>query len=334
MRLGAGSSLMELHVIFGTGPTGAAAMRALAAQGKAVRLINRSGKLSLATGSQLPANVEIRAGDAYSVESVKALTAGAAAVYQCAQPAYHQWVEKFPPLQAAVLEGTAANGAKLVLMENLYMYGDPNGAPIREDMPMKPNTRKGRVRADLTETAFAAHRAGKLRVTAARASDFYGPAYLASADQSFYPILAGKRASGLGDIDALHSFTYTEDVGRALAILGTHDEADGQAWHVPTAPAVSQRELFTLAYRIAGTVAEGGTPKIGAASRGMLRMVGLFVPAVREIVEMMFEFEKPFVLDSSKFTQTFGMTATPLEQGLRETVAWFRTHPKPAKGQS
>ncbi|MCK6578844.1 MAG: NAD-dependent epimerase/dehydratase family protein [Anaerolineae bacterium] len=317
---------MELHVIFGTGPTGAAAMRALVEQGKAVRMINRSGKPSTATGSALPPNVEICAGDAYSAASVRSLTAGAAAVYQCAQPEYHEWAEKFPPLQAAVLEGTAANDAKLVLMENLYMVGDTGGAPIHEGLPHNAHTRKGRVRAAMAEQAMAAHRAGKLRVTSARASDFYGPAYMVTADQIFYAALAGKRAQGMGNLDVPHSFTYTEDVGRALAILGTHDAADGRAWHVPTAPAMTQRELLSKVFALAGT-----TPKIGAVGRGMMRLAGLFVPAAREMVEMMYEFEQSFILDSSAFTRTFGMTATPLEVGLRATLDWFRAHPKASR---
>lgn len=313
---------MELHVIFGTGPTGAAAMRALSADGKHVRMINRSGKPSLATGDSLPPNVEICAGDAYSVESVTALTAGASTVYQCAQPEYHEWQEKFPPLQAAILEGTAANGAKLVLMDNLYLYGDPDGAPMREDLPANPHTKKGRTRAAMSRSALAAHRSGKLRVTIARASDFYGPAYMVTADQIFYPVLAGKRAQGIGSLDVPHSFTYTEDVGRALAILGTRPEADGQVWHVPTAPAVTQRELLTLAFRLAGH-----PPKIGAMGKTMMRVGGLFIPAAREMVEMMYEFEKPFILDSTRFTRAFGVSPTPLETGILATLDWFRTHP-------
>jgi len=317
--------IMELHVIFGTGPTGAATMRALVAQGKQVRMVSRGGKPSLATGTTLPANVEIVKADAYQMDSVKQVTAGATSVYQCAQPEYEEWQEKFPPLQAAILEGTAANGAKLVLMENLYMYGDLDGKLITETLPHTAHTKKGRVRAEMNAAAMAAHKAGKLRVTAGRASDFYGPAYMVTADQVMYPVLAGKSASGMGALDLKHSFSYTEDVGRALAILGTRDEADGQAWHIPTAPAITQRELLTLAFSIAGTA-----PKTSSINKLMMRMAGLFMPGAREMVEMMYEFEKPFVIDSSKFTKAFGMTATPLEVGLRETLAWFRAHPKEA----
>ena len=247
-------------------------------------------------------------------------------VYQCAQPAYHEWVEKFPPLQAAILDGAAANGAKLIVMENLYMYGDPAGKPLTEDSPIQPNTRKGRVRAAMSESLLAAHRSGKIRAASARASDFFGPGYMVTADQLFYPLLAGKKASGLGSLDVPHSFSYTLDVGKALAILGAHDEALGQAWLVPTAPAITQRDMITMAFQQAGQSAQ-----IGAINKLMMRVAGLFVPGAREMIEMMYEFEKPFVIDSSKFTRTFGMSATPTADALRETLDWFRAHPKQQK---
>ncbi len=317
----------DLHVIFGTGTAGAATMRALVNMGKQVRMVNRSGKPSLATGDALPAGVEIVSGDANDPASTTRLTQGAAAVYQCSQPEYHEWAQKFPALQAGILAGAAANGARLVLLENLYLYGDVNGAPIHEGLPVKSNTKKGALRAALYETAMAAHRAGQVRVTAARPSDYYGKGYMVTADQLFYPVLAGKAASGIGNPDLPHSFSYTEDVGRALAILGTDDRADGRAWHVPSAPAITQRAFFEMAYRLAGT-----SGKVGGINKLMMRMAGLFIPNAREMIEMMYEFEKPFILDSSAFTRTFGMNATPIEQGLTETLAWFRAHPKETVG--
>ncbi|MEP7293498.1 MAG: NAD(P)H-binding protein, partial [Chloroflexota bacterium] len=151
---------MEQHVIFGTGAAGAAVMQALVRRGKAVRMINRSGNPSQATGSTLPANVEICAGDAYDAGQVRRLTEGAAVVYQCAQPEYHEWQAKFPPLQAAILDGTAESHAKLVVIENLYPYGDPAGKPLTEDTPYQPITRKGRVRLAMHEALMTAHRSG------------------------------------------------------------------------------------------------------------------------------------------------------------------------------
>ena len=308
----------ELHVIFGTGPVGKATARELVKLGKRVRMVNRSGK-----ATDLPSEVEVVKGDAYSAATVTELTKGATSVYQCAQPEYHEWVEKFPPLQAAILEGTAANGAKLIVVENLYMYGDTNGKPMTENTPYNPNTRKGKVRAALSEALMAAHKSGKVRVAIGRASDFIGPEYMVSGNLVVYPALAGKAANAVGNLDAPHSFTYIPDFGKALAILGTHDEALGQVWHVPSPAPLSQRDLLTMIYKEAGN-----PPKMRAAGRMMMSIIGLFNAGSREMVEMMYEFEKPFILDSSKFERTFGMKATPIEQAVRETVAWFRAHPK------
>ena len=313
----------ELHVIFGTGPVGAGAMRALLKRGKRVRMINRSGRPSLATGDA--PGVEFVRADAYDLASARAAMAKATHVYQCAQPEYHEWEAKFPPLQASILNAAATANAKLILMENLYMYGDPQGAPIVETMPYRPHTRKGKVRAQMAEAWQEAHAQGKLRAVSGRASDFYGPAYMIMGEQVFYPVLAGKRASAIGSLDFPHSFSYTEDVGEALVILGERDEALGQAWHIPSPEAITQRELLTMIYEIAGQ-----TPKLGVVSPFMMRVGGLFVPGARETVEMMYEFTQPFVLDSRRFTQAFGMAATPYREALESTIAWFRAHPQKA----
>jgi nucleoside-diphosphate-sugar epimerase len=321
MRFGAGRKNMntnELHVILGTGPVGKAIARELAKMGKTVHMVNRSGK-----ATELPANVQVVKGDVYNAANVAKLTKGATTVYQCAQPAYHEWAEKFPPLQAAILEGVAASGAKLVVMENVYMYGDPNGRPITEDLPYNAHIKKGKIRAAMSEALMNAHRSGKVRVAIGRASDFIGPEYYIGADQLIYPAIEGKTANALGDLDALHSFTFVPDIGKALTILGTHDEADGQVWHIPSPAPLSQRQLAAMIYQ------EAGQPlKIRAGGRLILSLLGLFNPGVREIVEMLYEFEKPFILDSTKFEKTFGMKATPIEQAVRETVAYFRAHPK------
>ncbi len=305
----------ELHVIFGTGPVGIWTMRKLVELGKSVRMVNRSGK------ADMPSGVEVVKADAYDLASVRAAVRGAVAVYQCAQPEYHEWVEKFPPLQANILEAAAGEGANLILCENLYMYGDPDGKPITEDMPYNAHTRKGKVRQAMTETAFAAHRAGKLRVTAGRASDFFGPYDMVQGEQLYIPALTGKPANLLGNPEMPHSFTYVRDFGSALAILGTRDEALGQAWIVPTAPPTTQNQIKKR------VEAELGHPvKAQVGTRFILSVLGLFNKPAKEIIEMLYEFEKPFVVDSSRFERTFGMKPTPTADAIRETVAWFRQH--------
>lgn len=304
----------QLHVVFGTGPVGQATARALLARGHAVRMVNRSGRAEAAAG------VTVVRGDAYDPASVAELTAGATAVYQAAQPAYHEWATKFPPLQTSIIEGVARSGAKLVVVENLYMYGLVDG-PIHEGLPYAAHTKKGQVRARMAEEVQAAHRSGKLRTVSGRASDFYGPGVLQSAlgERTFVPALAGKQAEAVSRLDALHSYTYIEDFGEALARLGERDAALGRHWHVPNAPALTQRELMALLF------AELQLPqRVSVTGRLILSLAGLFLPGAREMVEMLYEFERPFVVDSSAYARAFGDHATPVREGLRRTVAWYR----------
>ena len=217
--------------------------------------------------------------------------------------------------------------AKLVLVENLYMYGESNGKPMTEDFPHNAHTRKGKVRGEISSAAFEAHKAGKLRVTSGRGSDFFGPWGLTTAamgERTFYPMLQGKAASLVGNVDVPHTHTYTKDFGKALVILGEREEADGQAWHVPNDnPRANQREMVKM---IAAEM--GVEPNFSAMGKLMMWMGGLFIPEANETVEMMYEFEKPFIVDSSKFEKAFGMKATPMREAIRETVAWYKSHPE------
>jgi nucleoside-diphosphate-sugar epimerase len=293
----------------------------LVRRGKRVRVVSRSGKMD-----EAPQGVELAAGDLYDPAVVRELVQGAAVAYQCTQPHYWEWPQKFPPLQAAIIEGLTGAGTKLVIGENTYMYGGTDGRPLTEDLPYAAHTRKGKVRAAMSEAALAAHNAGKVRVTLGRGSDFFGPWVLDSAfgDRIFYPALAGKAASFGGKLDLPHTATYIDDFGKALVILGERDEAPGQAWHVPNdRPQITQRQFAELVYR------ETGHP-VKASGMGKLMMAfgGLFIPAARELVEMLYEFEKPFVVDSSRFERAFGVKATPIAEAIQKTVAWYRAHPR------
>ncbi len=305
----------ELHVIFGTGPLGKAVMRELVKQGRAVRMVNRTGKAAV------PPGVEVVAGDALNPVSTRELCTGASVVYQCAQPAYTEWPAKFPAYQAAIIEGTAASGAKLVVAENLYMYGRVSG-PITETLPYLATTRKGQVRARMAEDLMAAHRAGKVRAVSGRASDFYGPEASQQGvfgDRVIYPLLAGKKVSLLGNPDLPHTYSYIDDFGRGLVLLGSNDKALGQAWHIPNASTLTSREMLTIFFDEAGF-----PPKIGAVPDLALKLVGLFNPVVREVGEMLYEFNEPFVVDHSKFERVFGNIATPHHQAVIETLQWFK----------
>lgn len=309
------------HVVLGTGAIGRAIMEELVRRGETVRMVNRSGRMD-----EVPAGVEVKAADLYDQAQVKEVMRGAKVVYQSAQPEYSEWQEKFPPLQKSIIDGLAGSGAKLVIVENLYMYGESHGVPMTEDFPHNAHTRKGKVRSEMSKAALAAHQTGKVKVAIGRGSDYFGRWGTASSMGSgvFHRLLAGKPAQIAGSTKLPHTNTFIPDFGKALVILGERAEADGQAWHVPNdMPRITQGEFVQLISEEAGVPA-----KVQAVGTFMMSLLGLFIPAMKEVVEMMYEFEKPFIVNSSRFETTFGMKATPMREAIRETVAWYKSHPE------
>jgi nucleoside-diphosphate-sugar epimerase len=306
----------ELHVIFGTGAVGMSVMDELIRRGpRRVRMVNRSGR------ARVPAGVEVVGGNATDETFAREASEGASVVYFALNPPYNKWPELFPRLQAGVLEGAASAGAKLIAMENLYMYGSTDGRPITEDLPYAPNSRKGRVRAMMSEVLMEAHRSGRVRVAIGRASDYFGPRVLVSAagEQVFGRAVEGKSAQLAGDPDQPHTYTYAPDIGKGLVILGEREEALGQAWHLPSPETVTTRRFVEMIFEEVGKPA-----RVQAAPKILLRAIGLFNPGIRETIEMLYEFEEPFVVDYSKFEEAFGEQATPLRESIRGTVRWYR----------
>lgn len=305
----------EVHVVFGTGTIGLELVDELDSQGYRVRAVNRSGVASI------PAGVELMAGDVLREGFATTAAAGASVVYQCLNPPYHKWPELFPAMQQATVDAARATGARFVSFENVYAYGDTAGRPISEDLPYLADTKKGKVRAAMAESLATLHELGDLEVVTARASDYFGPG---ATDQSqlgarfIGRAIAGKSMQVVGDPDQPHSYTYSRDIARTLVTLGGDPRAGGHVWHVPNAPARTTRE-------IAAMVADqlGSEVRVAAAPQAMLRVMGLFNPTVRELNEMLYEFEQPFVVDSSKFEAAYGAKATPLEESLAATVEWW-----------
>ena len=307
----------ELHVVFGTGPVGSAVMNELMARGHKVRMVNRHVKINI------PEGIELVQGDATNPAFTREVCEEATVVYNCTNAPYTQWPELFPPLQAGILEGAASTGAKLVSMENVYMYGPTQGKPLTEDLPYAATTRKGRVRAQMARDLLAAHERGKLRVAIGRASDFFGPGALASSAGArvFTPALSGKASQVVGNPNLPHTYTYVPDIGKGLVILGERDEALGQAWHLPSAQTVTTRRFIEMIF------AENGYPaRIRAVPDLILKTLALVNPMLREVAEMLYEFEEPFIVDHSRFERTFGNHATPLQEAIHATVEWFRTY--------
>jgi nucleoside-diphosphate-sugar epimerase len=311
----------SLHVVLGAGPLGRATAVALLADRRRVRMVNRSGRLE-----EPPAGAEIVAADLYRADAVRDVAQGAVSLYMAAQPGYTEWAEKFPPLIDSILTGLEGSGTRLIMGDNLYMYGAVAG-PLHEALPNAATTRKGRVRAAMSDALLEAHRSGRVPVAIARGSDFYGPWVLGSSvgERVFRPALAGKAAQFTGDLDAPHTVTYIGDFGRTLALLGSRDEALGAIWHVPNdRPQITPREFAALIFAELGV-----PPRVSTMGRTMMRLGGLFIPEARESVEMMYQFERPFVVESSKISSAFAMAPTPMEEAVRETLAWYRSHPAP-----
>jgi nucleoside-diphosphate-sugar epimerase len=222
---------------------------------------------------------------------------------------------------AGLLEGAAASGAKLVYGDNLYAYGPVTG-PIHEGLPAAAMDRKGKARAQVADMLLSAHRAGRIRGTIGRASDFFGPRVTMSAmgARVFGAVLAGRPAEVMGNPDLLHTWTYIEDFARALVVLGDRDEALGEVWHVPTAPTLTTRQFLQEVF-----AQRGMEPKVKVTPSWLLRTLGMVVPIMREIADMLYEFEHPFVVDHGKYERAFGNTATPRKEAIRKTLDWYRS---------
>jgi len=216
--------------------------------------------------------------------------------------------------------GAAAAEAKLVFGDNLYAYGPMDG-PLTETLPSRATGPNGRARARIGEALLRAHVAGRIRATIGRGSDFFGPhAHLSTVgDRVFARAIEGKSAHVLGNPDVPHTVTYIEDFARALVTLGLREEALGQVWHVPNAETVTMRQFIQLVFEAAGH-----PPRMRAAPRWGIAFGALFNPTLRAVKEQLYQSDRPWVVDSTKFERAFGWGATPLPDAVSATVAWFK----------
>lgn len=306
--------LANTHVVIGAGATGAATALLLAELGADVRIVSRSG-----SGPDHE-NISREAADATDLDALAKISEGVAVIYNCANPPYHQWTTDWPPLATAILGAAERSGAVLVTLSNLYMYAPPGGdRPMTEIEPLATETKKGRVRANTYRQALEAHDAGRARIVEARASDFIGQGLGDNAhmgERVLSRVRAGKPVQVIGDPDMKHSWTAIDDVARTLVHLGANPDAWGRAWHVPTAPPLTQRELV---HRFS---AEAGVEpvKVSAIPPIAMKVLGLFIPAIRELQEMTYQFTEPFIIDSTDAEQALGLHPTPLAVTIRAAV--------------
>lgn len=309
------SSNTQVHIVIGAGATGTATALRLVEDGHDVKVITRSG-----SGPTHP-SIELTSLDASDVDQLTHASRGATAIYNCANPPYHKWSSEWPPLAASILGATQATEAVLVTLSNLYGYGQTD--PMRSSDTLQPPSVKGSMRTEMWRQALEAHEAGRVRITEARASDFIGPGLGANGhmgDRVVPRVIAGKSVSLLGRTDVAHSWTAISDVAETMVLLGTDERAWGRPWHVPTDEPLSQAALVHLMCELAAVepVKVKTVPSIALALGGMV------VPALRELKEIMYQFEQPFVLDSSDTTDTFGLKPTPIAETLMRTIDSYR----------
>jgi nucleoside-diphosphate-sugar epimerase len=304
---------MSLHVIVGAGPVGTATALLLAERGEQVRLVTRRG-----TGPEHP-SIERVAADAADAERLTELATGAVALYNCANPQYYAWLTDWPPLAASLLTAAERTGATLVSAANLYGYGPVHG-PMTPETPLAATHPKLKLRADMWRDALAAHRAGRVKATEVRASDYIEDNGLLAFGLG-KPILAGKRAYSPAPLNVKHSWTSIQDVARTLATVAIDERAWGRAWMVPTNEPLTVRELSDRFASVNGAP----KPKVSAIPYPILWTYGLFDKFVKELRATRYQFTAPFVVDSSATSAMFGLAPSPMDDRLRATGAALRS---------
>jgi nucleoside-diphosphate-sugar epimerase len=305
----------ELHVVFGTGQVGSQLVDRLLARGFRVRSVRRS-----AEAPRHPAHETIQA-DLYDSEAAIRAAQGASVIYHCTNAPYHQWPTHLPLLYRHIAAAAAATKARLIVLDNVYAVGATG--TFDETTPEKPCSRKGLIRKQLADELRSLHQRGELSVTIGRASDFFGPG--AENTTLLHPraisqLMAGKTVDVIGDIDQLHSWSYVPDVAEGLLQLGLHPELAGKTYHLPVLPAQTGRSLLSALAR------ELNVPlNTRRMPNWMLRMSGLFSPLMRELPEMQYQFENPFILSDARIRSLLPLAPTPVSEQITATAKWIRS---------
>ncbi len=296
------------HVVLGgNGVAGAETINALVGRGEQVTSVGRRPSAIEGVGS-------VTADLMKAADASRALGGKDVAYFTVGLPySSRVWVAQWPVILRNTIDAAVEHGTHLVYLDNVYAYGEVD-APMIEQTPLRPTSRKGRIRADAVHALETARDERGLHLTIGRSADFYGPGAATAAFNGFVigPAAKGKVCSWLLDASLPHSLTYTPDLGEALAILGTDPAARGRTWHLPTAAALTGHEYVELA------AGEGSRAKV--MSLGTLRLGALFNTAARETLELAYQFSQPYIFDSSLFESTFNVRPTPIRQGIEAAL--------------
>ncbi len=263
---------------------------------------------------------ELFKADLTNSEEVSKAVKGSDIVYLTVGLPYNTkvWEQEWPVVMKNVLTACKAHSAKLVFFDNIYMYDSTSLNPITENSSINPLSRKGKVRALIAKMLWDAVETKEIQALIARSADFYGPSIQNSmlTEMVFKPLSQGKKANWMGSGRYKHSFTYTLDAAKATALLGNTPSAYGQVWHLPTAP-----DPFTGKEWVSQIAQEMRVePKYREAPKFLVRIMGLFVPIMKEMVEMMYQYDRDYVFDSSKFEKQFKIKPTPYLKGIKTII--------------
>lgn len=317
---------MKIAIFGAAGAVGKAVAATLHQRNIPFRAVGRSRNRLQEAFGRYP-GAELVDADLMTVEGVRKASRGVDLILYTAGVNYTEF-ERLPPMIQAAIDGASAEGVKrLALVTNVYPYGRPRTTPVKEDHPREPHTKKGQLRKQQEDMLMEAHARGRLQALAIRFPDFFGPeAEYSFTIRWFQAAQQGKAADLLGNIDLPHEFIYIPDSGPVIADLTARDDVWGEIWNCGGPGTISQHQFLTRICEQAGT-----RPKFRVAGTGMVRFIGLFVPFMREVVEMMYQWqESPLVLDDSKLRAKLGeVKKTSYEEGIRLT--WQALKAQPAK---
>jgi nucleoside-diphosphate-sugar epimerase len=300
---------MPLTTILGAGgPISNELVKILSARGAPIRLVSRTARST--------PGAEVVSADISDQDQAIRAVAGSSVVHLLADLKYDVkvWREQWPRIMANTIEACKRARARLVFFDNVYMYGKVNG-PMTEETPDAPISKKGEIRARIATNLMNEVKAGNLTAMIARSADFYGPGAAHGMPNAlvFAPFAKGSTASWVVNDAVPHSFTFTRDAARGVAMLAESETAWNQVWHLPTlSPAPTGKEFIDAAAQ-----AFGVPPRYRVLNRPMLKVVGWFNPLVGELYEMLYRNDSPYVFDSTKFARAFGFAGTPYSEGIR-----------------
>jgi nucleoside-diphosphate-sugar epimerase len=257
--------------------------------------------------------------DLLDVQATVNAVSGSEVVYLVAGLKYNAavWQEQWPRVMRNAIDACKHHGARLVFFDNVYAYGRVDGV-MTEPTPFNPISKKGEVRAKIATMLLDEMRSGNLQAMIVRSADFYGPGAIQSFPHAtvFDRLKSRKTPQWIGNPNTVHTFTFTPDAGRAVAMLGRSSDAYGQTWHLPTTKEpLTGKDFVSLACVLAGRPF-----KLQVAPSWMLKLMGIFMPVLRENEEMMYQFEYDYRFDSSKIESALGLQPTPYRQGIGESL--------------